>query len=53
LDVERALGHPVAGVLPVVRRRAEVEELGGGMPSGSVWHSVCEAVGAARPAVTA
>lgn len=51
VDVERALGHPVAAVLPVDRRRAEVEELGGGMPSGSAWRSLCEAVWAVRPSV--
>jgi secretion/DNA translocation related CpaE-like protein len=53
VDVERALGHPVTAVLPADRRRAEIEEFGGGMPSGSAWRSVCEAVGAVRPAVVA
>ena len=52
-DVERALGHPVTAVLAADRRRAEIEELGGGMPSGSAWRSVCEAVDAVRAAVVA
>lgn len=52
-DVERALGLPVAAVLPTDRRRAEAEELGAGVPSGARWRKVCEAVTTRRTGLAA
>jgi secretion/DNA translocation related CpaE-like protein len=43
-DASAALGLDVAAVLADDRRRAEVEELGGPIPSSSAWRRVCEAV---------
>lgn len=52
-DLELALGHAVTAVLPTDRRRPEVEELGGGLPTGSPWRKVCDAIGTAAAPVAA